>query len=112
MVCFLLAFVAERCGSLILEVRMRVGMARSRGAVAVVIVVCCSSLFPVTSACRAAAFTDPAAFAAAASAADIPINTDNFSTYPLGDISNSQTLGKFSYSFDPNLSDPTGTSRR
>src|SRR5262249_370576 len=30
-------------------------------------------------------------------------------TYPLGDISNGETLGRFTYTFDPNLSDPTGT---
>lgn len=88
---------------------MRVGIARSLGAVAVAAMVCCISLFAVISGCRAAAFTDPAAFVAAAAAAGIPISTDDFSSYPLGDISNDQTLGRFAYSFDPNPSDPTGT---
>jgi hypothetical protein len=94
---------------MIREVRMRIGIARSRSAVAAAVVVCGCSLLAVASGCQAAAFTDPAAFAAAATAAGIPINTDDFSTYPLRDISNGQTLGKFDYSFDPNLSDPTGT---
>jgi hypothetical protein len=102
-------FGGERYGSMILEVRMRFGIARSRRAVAAAVIVCGCSIFPVASGCLAAAFTDPAAFAAAAGARGIPINTDNFSTYPLGDISNGQTLGRFTYTFDPNLSDPTGT---
>jgi hypothetical protein len=105
----LLTLVAERWGSVILEARMRVGTARSLGAIAIAVMTCCSSLFVVTSGCRAAAFTDPAAFAAAAAAAGIPITADNFSTYPLGDISLGQTLGRFTYTFDPNPTDPTGT---
>lgn len=87
---------------------MRIAIMLSRVAIAAAIVLGCR-LFPLTAGCRAAAFTDPAAFAAAAAAAGIPITTDNFSTYPLGDISNGQTLGRFTYTFDPNLSDPTGT---
>ena len=87
---------------------MRIGIVHSWG-VAAAVILCCSSLFAVISGCRAAAFTDPAAFAAAAAAAGIPITADDFSTYPLGDISNGQTLGRFTYTFDPNPSDPTGT---
>ncbi|HEY1259841.1 MAG TPA: hypothetical protein VGF34_11375 [Stellaceae bacterium] len=102
-------FNAERCGSVIQEARMRVGIVCSRGAVAAAVIVCCSNLFAAISGCRAAAFTDPAAFAAAAAAAGIPITADNFSTYPIGDISNGQTLGRFTYTFDPNPNDPTGT---
>lgn len=88
---------------------MPVGTACDRGAVAIAVMVFCSSLFAVASGCRAAAFTDPAAFAAAAAAAGIPITADDFSTYPLGDIANGQTLGQFAYTFDPNPNDPTGT---
>jgi hypothetical protein len=56
----------------------------------------------------AAVFTDLTAFDTAAVTTGISVTTDNFSTYPLGNISNGQTLGNFTYTFDPNLSDPTG----
>jgi hypothetical protein len=55
---------------------------------AVASIICGCGLFPVASGCRAAAFTDPVAFEAAAAMAGISITTDNFSPYPLGDISN------------------------
>jgi hypothetical protein len=58
---------------------------------------------------QAAVFTDLTAFDNAAAVAGIPITTDNFSTYAPGNIANGQTLGQFTYTFDPNLSDPTGT---
>jgi hypothetical protein len=58
---------------------------------------------------QAAVFTDLTAFDNAAAVAGIPITTDNFSTYALGNIANGQTLGQFTYTFDPNLTDPTGT---
>jgi hypothetical protein len=103
------SFGGKRCGSMIPEVRMHIAIARSRTAVAAAVIVGGCSILALAPGCRAAAFTDPAAFAAAAAAAGIPITTDNFSTYPLGDISNGQTLGRFTYTFDPNLSDPTGT---
>jgi hypothetical protein len=75
----------------------------------VVAVACgCAALSAALSA-QAVVFTDLTAFDGAAVAAGIPLTTDNFSTYPLGNISNGQTLGKFTYTFDPNLSDPTGT---
>jgi hypothetical protein len=54
-------------------------------------------------------FTDRAAFLAALGADGIAASIDDFSTYALGNISNGQTLGRFTYTFDPNLSDPTGT---
>jgi hypothetical protein len=58
---------------------------------------------------HATVFTDQTAFTNAANADGIATTTDNFSTYTQADIANGQTLGKFTYSFDGNLSDPTGT---
>jgi hypothetical protein len=58
---------------------------------------------------EATTFTDMTAFDNAALAAGISVTTDNFSAYPLQDIALGQTLGKFTYSFDPILNDPTGT---
>jgi hypothetical protein len=49
------------------------------------------------------------AFDNAALAAGISVTTDNFSSYSLQDIALGQTLGKFTYSFDPILTNPTGT---
>ena len=56
---------------------------------------------------HAAVFNDLAAFTNAANADGIATTTDNFSTYPVADIANGQTLGKFTYSFDSNLTQPT-----
>jgi hypothetical protein len=58
---------------------------------------------------HAAVFNDLTSFTNAAIADGIATTTDNFSTYIQGDIANAQRLGKFTYSFDSNLSDPTGT---
>jgi hypothetical protein len=75
----------------------------------VIAAACACASLSVALPARAAVFTDLTAFDNAAAAASIPLTTDNFSTYPLGNISNGQTLGKFAYTFDPNLNDPTGT---
>lgn len=58
---------------------------------------------------QASVVTNIAAFDSAVNAAGITTATDDFSTYTQGDILNGQTLGSFAYSFDPNLSDLSGT---
>ena len=58
---------------------------------------------------RAAIFTDLTAFNTAATADGLTISTDNFSTYAQQNIAVGQTLGSFTYTFDPVLSDPAGT---
>jgi hypothetical protein len=75
----------------------------------VVAVACGCTVLSAALPAQAAVFTDQTAFDNAAATADIPLTTDNFSIYPLGNISTGQTLGKFTYTFDPNLNDPTGT---
>jgi hypothetical protein len=58
---------------------------------------------------RAAIFTDLTAFNTTATADGLTISTDNFSTYAQQNIAVGQTLGSFTYTFDPVLSDPAGT---
>src|SRR5215469_1328791 len=87
---------------------MRIKIAAVRPAIATAVVLGCGLLLAAFDT-QAAVFTDLASFENAAAATGLPLTTDNFSTYPLGDISSGQTLGRFTYTFDPDLSDPTGT---
>ena len=67
--------------------------------------------FPIAGAidAHASVMTDIAAFDSAVAGAGITTTTDDFSTYTQGNILNGQTLGAFTYSFDPNLNDLSGT---
>lgn len=58
---------------------------------------------------HATVITNITAFENAVASAGITTATDDFSAYTQSNIVNGQTLGSFAYSFDPTLSDPSGT---
>ena len=70
-------------------------------------IICCTVgwLASVTAA-YATSYSDRTSFNAALASAGLTAGSDNYESYSLGPISNGDTRGAFTYSFDPSLTQP------